>query len=96
MTGRNLARDERTVAVENASYRLGYMVLAFGILLSVAYRGLVLQEASWDLLALVVVSGLVTAIYQGGRTVLTRRWAMVAAGTTVLAALIGAALVFLR
>ena len=31
-------RDERTVAVENAGYRLAYLVLTFGMLAAVAYR----------------------------------------------------------
>ncbi|HLC01953.1 MAG TPA: hypothetical protein VJK02_02865 [Anaerolineales bacterium] len=96
MTGHNVIRDERTLSVENASYRWGYLFLAFGILLIVAYRGLVKQEASWDLLALVIISGIVTSIYQGRYRVLSGRWAAVLLGVLIIAALLGAGIVFLR
>ena len=96
MTGHNVIRDERTLSVENASYRWGYLFLAFGILLIVAYRGLVKQEASWDLLALVIISGVVTSIYQGRYRVLSGRWAAVLLGVLIIAALLGAGIVFLR
>jgi len=96
MTGHNVIRDERTLSVENASYRWGYLFLAFGILVIVAYRGLVKQEASWDLLALVVISGVVTSIYQGRYRVLSGRWAAVLLGVVIIAALLGAGIVFLR
>ena len=48
-------RDERTVAVENASYKWAYILLIFALLIDVVYRGMVRQEAAWDLLALVIV-----------------------------------------
>jgi len=96
MTGHNVIRDERTLSVENASYRWGYLFLAFGILLIVAYRGLVKQVASWDLLALVIISGIVTSIYQGRYRVLSGRWAAVLLGVLIIAALLGAGIVFLR
>ena len=75
----NITRDERTVAVENASYRWGYLVLAFGLLLSTAYRAFARDESSWDLLALVVLSGVVTTALQWRRQTLSRRSALVAA-----------------
>ena len=96
MTGHDAVRDERTLTVENASYRWGYLFLAFGILLIVAYRGLVQQVASWDLLALVIVSGIVTSVYQGRYRVLSGRWAAVLLGVGIIAALLGAGIVFLR
>ncbi len=96
MTGDNVVRDERTVSVENASYRWGYLFLAFGILLIAAYRGLVQQVASWELLALVIVSGVVTTLYQGRQRVLSGRWAAAVLGAVILAALLGAGIVLLR
>jgi len=95
MTGDDVVRDERTLSVENASYRWGYLFLAYGVLLIAAYRGLVQRVASWELLALVIVSGLVTTLYQGRHRVLTGRWAAVALGAVILAALLGAGIVFL-
>ena len=55
MTGlREVLRDERTVAVEEASYRVAYMFLSFALLLDVMYRGMVRGEAAWDLIGLVI------------------------------------------
>ena len=95
MTGDDVVRDERTLSVENASYRWGYLFLAYGVLLIAAYRGLVQRVASWELLALVIVSGLVTTLYQGRYRVLSGRWAAVALGALILAALLGVGIVFL-
>lgn len=94
MTGGRVLRDERTLAVENASYRWGYMVLAFGVLISVGYRGLVRGEAGWDLLALVIGSGLVTTLYQGRSSVLNRRWIGVALAAFIAAAIVAATLAY--
>ena len=96
MTGGDVVRDERTLTVENASYRWGYLFLAFGVLLIVAYRGLVQEEASWDLLALVIVSGLVTTVYQGSHRVLSGRWAATALGAAIVAGLLAAVIALLR
>lgn len=96
MTNRSDIRDERTIAVENASYRWGYLLLAFGLLAIVAFRGLVLQETNWDLLALVIVSSFVTTVYQGAQQVLSRRWLLITLATALLAAVIAAVIAFLR
>ena len=92
MTTGPILRDERTVAVENASYRWAYLVLSFGLLLSTAYRGFVRNESSWDLLALVVVGGAVATLYQGGHRVLSRRWALASVAAVVLALVLAAVL----
>ena len=96
MTTPSIARDERTVATENASYRWAYLVLSFGLLLSVAYRSFVLGEAAWDLLALVVAGGGVAALYQGRHRVLSPPWVVASVGGALLAAIVAAALVLLR
>lgn len=74
MTTTPVYRDERTVTVENASYRWGYIVLQFGLMLDVIYRGLFkfgavtagasLVQANEDLLGLVCLSSLITWGYQ--------------------------------
>ncbi len=89
-------RDERTVAVENASYRWSYLVLSFGILILVAYRGLVKHENAWDLLLLVIVGGSVGTIYQGRHRVLTRHWVIASLGAVVGAAILGALMAWFR
>lgn len=81
-------RDERTVGVENTSYRLAYLVLSFGLLASVAYRSFVLQQSSWDLLALVILGGMVATVYQGVQRVLSRRWLIVTVAAVMAAGLL--------
>ena len=95
MTGRPVERDERTLAVENAGYRWSYLVLSFGLLGTIAFRSLSQRQADWDLLALVVLGGVVNAGYQGLHRVLYRRWAVLAAVTLVAAALLAVIMVLL-
>lgn len=89
-------RDERTVAVENASYRWAYLLLSFGLLAAVSYRSLVRQESSWDLLALVVLGGMLSAAYQAFHGVLSRQWAAACLVTVVAAGAIAALTAWLR
>lgn len=84
-------RDERTMAVENASYRLSYLFLSFGVLAAVAYRSLFRGEAAWDLLALVVLGGVLSTAYQGFFGILSKHWAVVTL-LSVAAAIVVAAL----
>jgi hypothetical protein len=89
------APDEREAAVANAAYRLGYIVVSFGVLLSAAYRGLVSNEAAWDLLAWVVLGGAVASVYQAQAQTLSRRWAAAALATAAVAAIVAILLVVL-
>ena len=88
-------RDERETSVDHAADRLSYLVLSFGLLLVVAIRSAVGREASWDLLALVVLAGVVGTGYRAWRGAVTRRWllaGLAAAGAAlVVAAAIAAA-----
>lgn len=86
-------RDERTLTVENASYRWAYLVLSYGLLLSTAYRSLVLGQSAWDLLGLVVVGGAVAALYQGAHRVLSRTWVLTSLGAVLLALVLAGAIV---
>ncbi len=81
-------RDERTVAVENASYRWAYLFLSFGLLALVAYRSFMHHESPWDLMALVVLGGVLTSAYQWFHKVLTAQWA----ATCLLAIVVAGAL----
>ena len=96
MTVSDVHRDERTLHVENASYRWAFHVFAYGLLLIVAYRSYVAKEAAWDLLALVVVGGTVASVYQWTHDILTKRSAATAVVGIVLAALLAMILVWLR
>lgn len=95
MNAREVDRDERTVAVENAGYRWSYLVLSFGLLALTAYRSFVRGEAAWDLLALVVVGGGIHAAYQWSRGVLYRRWIVVTLATAVVAGVVAVGIVAL-
>lgn len=63
-TPQSVVRDERTVAVENASYKWACIFIMYALFIDVAYRGLVYEEAAWDLLALACVPGVIGTIYQ--------------------------------
>jgi hypothetical protein len=96
MTDPMVFRDERAASVENASYRWGYLTLAFGLLVISAVRSFVLHQQTWDLLGLVVVGGGVAASYQALKRVVTRRGLLLAGAAAVLALVIGAILVRLH
>jgi hypothetical protein len=63
-THQSVKRDERTVAVENASYKWGLIFITFALLIDVVYRGAVRNEAAWDLMALVIGSSAIGTVYQ--------------------------------
>jgi hypothetical protein len=87
-------RDEREQGIDHAADRLAYLVLSFGLLVIVAYRSLVDGAASWDLLALVVLGGLVGTLYRLVRRAVSREWMIVAAGTAAVALVVAAIVAF--
>jgi len=84
-------RDEREAAVEQGGDRLAYIVVSYGLLLIIAYRSFVERQASWDLLALVVVGGIVSVGYRMRRRGLSRN-ALVLVGLTIAIAVVVGAL----
>jgi hypothetical protein len=78
-------RDEREISVDQAADRLSYLVLSFGLLAIVAYRSFVDREASWDLLGLVLLGGLIGTAYRARQRAVSGRWALVVAGTVAVA-----------
>ena len=93
-THQNVHPDERTLAVENASYRGAYSLLTYALLIDVAYRGLFRNEAAWDLMALVIGGGAFCAIYQARQKTLARDWLGKAAIVACLAAVIAGIFAF--
>jgi hypothetical protein len=89
-------RDERTVAVENASYRWAYLLLTYALLVDVMYRGMIRHEATWDLMALVVVGGAVCTVYQARQKILVHGWVMKAVLVACIAGVIAAVLAMTR
>ena len=79
-------RDEREVAVDLVADRLAGLVLAFGILLIVAWRAFTQDEASWDLLGLLVLSGVVATAYRVTRRATSRQLVSVMAFAAVIGA----------
>ncbi|HEX7587097.1 MAG TPA: hypothetical protein VF478_02170 [Anaerolineae bacterium] len=96
MKNQIVTRDERTTAVENASYRMAYLVLSFGLLLIAAYRALLWNETTFDLLALVVLGGIVSTWHQVTQGILSRRWALFTVVVALVAAIVAAAITRLR
>ena len=78
-------RDERESSVDHAADRLAYLVLSFGLLAIVAYRSVADGAASWDLLGLVVLGGVVGTLYRVAQRAVSREWTIVAAGTAGIA-----------
>lgn len=70
----NIERDERTVVVEKASYSLAYIFMGFALLLDIAYRSFVKGESSFDLLAIIVLSGFISTVYQAKHKILNQGW----------------------
>jgi len=63
-TQRSVERDARTVAVENASYRWACGFVSFALLIDVMFRSAVRSEAAWDLMALAILPGIASLVYQ--------------------------------
>jgi hypothetical protein len=70
----SVVRDERTVAVENAGSRWTSAFIIYALLLDGMYRGFFLQEAAWDLLAIVIVGGGIGTIYQARQKAMPVGW----------------------
>jgi hypothetical protein len=87
---RLVIRDEREVSVDHAADRLSYLVLAFGLLVIVAWRSFAAGESSWELLALVVVAGAVGAGYRAWEGAASGSWAWLVAGTVAVALVVAA------
>ncbi len=83
-------RDEREHGVDQAADRLAYLVMSFGLLAIVAYRSFADRAASWDLLGLVVLGGLVGTLYRLAQRAVSRDWTIVAAGTAAVALVVAA------
>ncbi len=59
-----IVRDERYYAVENASYRVGYLIMLFGTMVLVTVRAALFQQSNWDFFGLVIISSLAATVYQ--------------------------------
>lgn len=64
MKNKMVEKDERTTFIETVSYKLGYKFIAFALLVDASYRQRKFNEEPWDLFIIIIISGLVMAIYQ--------------------------------
>jgi hypothetical protein len=84
---------ERDARIDRAADRLAYLAVSYGLLLIVAYRSFVRGEAAWDLLALVVIGGIVGFACRVRYGVLSGRWTAMLVATAGIAVAISALLV---
>jgi hypothetical protein len=70
--------------------------VASALLLDLMYRSLVRQEASWDLLAIIVFAGAFSTVYQWRHKVLTGHSFKVAAVTMGTAGVVAAVIAAVR
>ncbi len=89
-----VSRDERESSVDRTGDRLAYLVLSFGLLAIVAYRSFADGAASWDLIGLVILGGLVGTLYRLARRAVSREWMIVAIGTAAVALVVAAIIAF--
>jgi hypothetical protein len=89
-----MPRDERESSVDRAGDRLAYLVLSYGLLAIVACRGFADGAASWDLLGLVVIGGLVGTLYRLTQRAISRDWIVLAVGTAGVALVVAAIVAF--
>ena len=78
-------KDERATFVENVSSRFGYNLITFTLLFDIIYRGLVLNEAAWDLLGIILFSGLVMTFYQYKHKIFEKKWIKTVAISSLVA-----------
>lgn len=88
MINKMVEKDERTTFIENISYRFGYIFITFALLLDVAYRSLKLNEAPWDLLGIIIISGFFMSIYQYKQRILGKAWLRIFVLTFTIALII--------
>ena len=89
MKNQNIIEDERTIAVQNASYRLTNVVFTFGLLIIALYRSVVFKQSCWDLLGLAFLGGLVATIHQASHRILSQHHAILIVKVSLLGAAMG-------
>ena len=69
-----LKRDERTVAIENASFKWAWCFLVWPLTIVALYRQKAMNEEVGDLIALVCVSSAIAIVYQFRHKVIVSYW----------------------
>jgi hypothetical protein len=84
--------EEREARIECAGDRLAYLAVSYGLLLAVAYHSFVRGDAVWDLLALVVMGGIVRFAYRVRHGIVSGRSAATLLATAGIAIAVSALL----
>ncbi len=95
MKSDKMCKDERAIAIANASYSLAYKVMAFALLIDIAYRAWWLGEQSWDLVGIVLLGGLVAGLYQVRYRTWTLGWVKVLLLSMMIAVVVAVLIVVL-
>jgi hypothetical protein len=88
-----LRRGARGAHVDLIADRLAYLVVSYGLLAVVAYRGFTGAGPAWDLLGLVILGGIVGMAYRLARGVLSGRGVAIVLITILIGIVAGAVLV---
>jgi len=78
-------REEPEARIDLAADRLAYLAVSYGLLLIVIYRSFVRGDSAWDLLALVVIGGIVGVGYRVRHGVVSGRWSLMLLATVAIA-----------
>ena len=81
-------RDQSGQRVDFSADRIAYLTVSYGVLLSVAYRSFARDEAAWDLLALVVLGGIVGLAHRVSKGAVSSRGTAMIAVTIVIAVVV--------
>lgn len=88
-----VSRDEREARIDLSADRIAYLVVSYGLLLSVAYRSFVNREAAWDLIGLVVLSGIVGLAYRVREGAVSARWTLMLVAPIAIAFVVACVLI---
>ena len=86
-------RDDRQAQVDLSADRIAYLVVSYGLLVSVAYRSFVNGDANWDLIGLVVLGGIVGVASRVRQGAVSRRWTLMLVATVAIAFVVACVLI---
>jgi hypothetical protein len=87
-------KDERTRVIEREGDHLGFILLAFGVMIDIFIRSAFFNQAPWDLFALVILASWTSTVYQAVHKTLPPHFLRSALLLGAASALLAAALVF--
>ena len=91
-----VTRDERTIAIENSSYKYAYFFLIAALFLDGVYRGILQDSHMWDFFLMFVAGGAVARGYQIHQKAVPDGWVRRGIGILVMGAAMGAFIAIIR